>query len=192
MPTKYYQNISKGITIIERTSFCLQTNRRKAYLYIPRTLSRFFAGKTGPHIFFFLQKYNHFFPEVTITSLSIFVYWDLSTQSSQMSAKFWRNTMTPPPPPPPKKKLKKWLIDISKLLCCCGYSWTKTFQIGKKKLTFFFTVSLAANYLRHFMDSFIAIQASTGENLSSGFPTEQDSNQSSQLQKLARKLIFCS
>ena len=28
MPTKYYQNISKGIKVIERTSFCLRTDRR--------------------------------------------------------------------------------------------------------------------------------------------------------------------
>ena len=26
MPTRYYQNISKGIKIIERTSFCLRTD----------------------------------------------------------------------------------------------------------------------------------------------------------------------
>ena len=42
MPTKYYQNISKGIKNIERTSFCLrmdgQTNGRQADRYIPRTL----------------------------------------------------------------------------------------------------------------------------------------------------------
>ena len=34
------------------------------------------------------------------------------------------------------------------------------------------------------------IRAATRENLSSGFPTKQDSNQSSQLQRLARKFKF--
>ena len=34
------------------------------------------------------------------------------------------------------------------------------------------------------------IRASTRENLSSGFPTKRDSNQSPQLQRLARKLKF--
>ena len=36
------------------------------------------------------------------------------------------------------------------------------------------------------------IWASSPENLSFGFPTKQDSNQSSQLHGLARKLKFCS
>ena len=36
-----------------------------------------------------------------------------------------------------------------------------------------------------------AIWASLRENLSAGFPTKQDSNQSNQLQRLARKLKFC-
>ena len=51
MPTKYYQNISKGIKVIERTSFCLRTDRRtdrrtdgqtdgrQADRYIPRSFS---------------------------------------------------------------------------------------------------------------------------------------------------------
>ena len=42
MPTKYYQNNSKGIKVIERTSFCLHTDGHRAVLYIcyiPRTLS---------------------------------------------------------------------------------------------------------------------------------------------------------
>ena len=51
MPTKYYQNISKGIKVIERTSFCLrmdrrtdrrtdgQTDGRQADRYIPRSFS---------------------------------------------------------------------------------------------------------------------------------------------------------
>ena len=44
MPTKYYQNISKGIKVIERTSFCLRTDRRTdrrtdARLIIPRSFS---------------------------------------------------------------------------------------------------------------------------------------------------------
>ena len=50
-PTNYYQNISKGIKVIERTSFCLRTDGlvdgrtdgrtdgRQADRYIPRTLS---------------------------------------------------------------------------------------------------------------------------------------------------------
>ena len=42
MYTKYHQNISKGIKVIERTSFFLQTDRRtdegQADCYIPRTL----------------------------------------------------------------------------------------------------------------------------------------------------------
>ena len=39
--------------------------------------------------------------------------------------------------------------------------------------------------------SFLDIWASTQQNLSSGFPTDLDSNQSPQLQRLARILKFC-
>ena len=35
------------------------------------------------------------------------------------------------------------------------------------------------------------ILASSRQNLSSGFPTKRDSNQSPQLQRLARKVEFC-
>ena len=42
------------------------------------------------------------------------------------------------------------------------------------------------------MDSYIIIWASSQQNLSSGFPTKRDSYQSSQPQRLARKLKFYS
>ena len=35
MPIKYYQNISKGVKVIERKSFCRRTDGRQADRYIP-------------------------------------------------------------------------------------------------------------------------------------------------------------
>ena len=50
--------------------------------------------------------------------------------------------------------------------------------------------TICLHLLRCFME-FLIIWASLRENLSLGCPTKQDSNQSPQLQRLARKLRFC-
>ena len=73
MPTKYYQNISKGIKVIERTSFCLRTDRRtdrrtdgqtdgrQADRYIPRSFSgRGIKNTTKPSCEKFGRKICHF------------------------------------------------------------------------------------------------------------------------------------
>ena len=89
MPTKYFQNISKGIKVIERTSFCLRMDRRQTGHYIPKPCQsgdKKREKKYKENIFVtYIKKYNPTCNTLLVISVFYLFKWVVLIAASLMS-----------------------------------------------------------------------------------------------------------